>query len=129
MYRTSAWLLGLASLAGTASAQAAQVEREAFFEAKIRPVLADTCFKCHGGAKTSHGLRVDSRAALLEGGESGPALKPGDPDGSLLLQAMRHAKGDLRMPPGKKLPEHVLNDFATWIKQGAVWPQGVAKKA
>src|SRR5438105_2342424 len=100
MDRTSAWLLALAWLSGaTSSAQTPQAEPEAFFEARIRPVLADTCFKCHGGAKTSHGLRVDSRAALLEGGESGPALKPGDPDGSLLLRAMRHAAADLRMPP------------------------------
>jgi hypothetical protein len=129
MDRTIGWLAALIWFNGAASAQAPQAEREAFFEAKIRPVLADMCFKCHGGAKVSHGLRVDSRAALLEGGESGPALKPGDPDGSLLLQAMRHAKAELRMPPGKKLPDHVLNDFATWIKQGAIWPQGSAKKA
>src|SRR5271170_6759668 len=85
---------------------------EAFFEAKVRPVLAEICFKCHGGARTSGGLRVDARAALLKGGKHGPALVPGAPDGSLLLQAMRHAHDDLRMPPGKKLPDHVLNDFA-----------------
>jgi cytochrome c553 len=102
---------------------------EAFFEAKIRPVLAATCFKCHGGAKTSHDLRVDSREALLRGGENGPALKPGDPERSLLLQAMRHGKGELKMPPDRKLPDHVVADFATWIKNGAVWPKGVAAKA
>src|SRR5580700_8261436 len=102
---------------------------EAFFEAKIRPVLAETCFKCHGGAKTSHDLRVDSREALLTGGENGPALKPGDPDGSMLLQAMRHSSGDLKMPPDRKLPDHVVADFAAWIKHGAVWPTGAAAKA
>jgi hypothetical protein len=102
---------------------------EAFFEAKIRPVLAETCFKCHGGAKTSHDLRVDSRAALLRGGENGPALKPGDPDRSLLMQALRHNPGDLKMPPDRKLPDHVLADFAAWIRNGAAWPQGATAKA
>ena len=81
------------------------------------------------GAKTSHGLRLDSRAALLEGGESGPALKLGNPDQSLLLQAMRYTHPELRMPPDKKLPDHVLKDFATWIKQGAPWPKGAAAQA
>jgi hypothetical protein len=110
-------------------AQTANPDAEAFFEGKIRPVLAATCFKCHGGAKTSQGLRVDTRSALLKGGESGPALRPGDPDGSLLLQAMRHAKDDLRMPPDKKLPEHVLKDFAAWIKKGALWPAKSSAKS
>src|SRR5438477_3399726 len=108
MQRMSAVLL-LILTGGAVPAQTPQAEQEAFFEAKIRPVLAGTCFKCHGGAKTSQGLRVDSRAALITGGESGPALKPGDPDGSLLLHALRHTKDELRMPPGQKLPNHVLN--------------------
>src|SRR5258708_31577270 len=85
---------------------------EAFFEAKIRPVLSASCFKCHGGEKVSNKLRVDSRAALLKGGRSGPALVPGQPDKSLLLQAMKHAHDDFKMPPGQKLPAHVVKDFA-----------------
>jgi hypothetical protein len=114
--------------AEVALGQSSRPDDEAFFEARIRPVLADICFKCHGGAKTSHGLRVDSREALLAGGESGAAVKPGDPDGSLMLQAMRHAHVELKMPPGKKLPEHVLQDFNTWIKGGAVWPRTAGSK-
>lgn len=94
---------------------------DTFFELKIRPVLAGTCFKCHGGTKTSAGLRVDSRAALLEGGDSGPALVPKAPEKSLLLAALRH-QGDVKMPPGKKLPEAVAADFERWIKDGAAWP-------
>ncbi len=112
----SAALLTLALIVG----QPAPAD-EAFFEAKIRPVLVESCFKCHGGTKVSNKLRVDSRAALVTGGRSGPALVPGQPDKSLLLQAIRHTHDDLKMPPGQKLPAHVAKDFADWIGQGAVW--------
>jgi hypothetical protein len=128
MFRTAILFLVLI-LPSPAQAQIPKMAQETFFEAKIRPVLADVCFKCHGGAKTSRGLRVDTRGALLQGGESGPAVKPGDPDASLLLQALRHSKDDLRMPPDQKLPDHVLKDFAAWIKQGAFWPQGMMARA
>src|SRR4051794_8098115 len=64
---------------------------EEFFELRVRPVLAGKCVKCHGASKQSGGLRLDSRAALLEGGEGGPAVIPGDPGGSPLVRAVRHA--------------------------------------
>ncbi len=64
---------------------------EAFFELKIRPVLAGTCVKCHGPTKASGGLRLDSREAMLKGGEGGPAVVPGDPKSSRLIQAVEHA--------------------------------------
>lgn len=97
---------------------------ESFFETKIRPVLAAECFKCHGDKKTSHGLRVDSRDALLRGGDSGPALALGEPDRSLLVQALRHSHESVKMPPGKRLPDDVVADFAAWIRRGAPWPRG-----
>jgi hypothetical protein len=125
MLRLVATLALVAFTAGAALGQVTPAD-EAFFETKVRPVLADSCFKCHGGAKTSGGLRVDSRAALVKGGKHGPALVPGAPDASLLLQAMRHSHDELRMPPGQKLPNHVLADFAAWIKHGAPWPQTTA---
>jgi mono/diheme cytochrome c family protein len=97
----------------------AQVE---FFEAKIRPVLFDTCGECHLDDEEG-GLRVDSRERLLAGGESGPALVPGDPDKSLLLQAMRRDPGAPRMPKGDpKLSDEIIAAFTEWIKQGAPWP-------
>jgi len=65
---------------------------------------------------------VDSRAALLKGGESGTALIPGDADKSLLIQALRYAHAEIKMPPDKQLPDKVVADFATWVQQGAVWP-------
>ena len=101
-------------------------DAETFFELKIRPVLADTCFKCHGGKKTSNGLRVDSREALLKGGDSGPALVPGKPDKSLMIQAIRHTGDELKMPPDKKLPEAVVAEFTKWVNDGAIWPKKTA---
>jgi len=99
---------------------------EAFFEKKIRPVLAETCFRCHGGQKTSGQLRVDSVEALSKGGESGPALVPSQPNESLLLKAIRREEGVSAMPPDKPLPPSVIADFETWIKTGAKWPAKVA---
>jgi hypothetical protein len=101
----------------------AQADDEAFFEAKIRPVLVESCLRCHGGKKTSSGLRINSRAALLKGGEHGPGIIPGEPEKSVLVQAIKHTHAELKMPPGTKLPDHVLGDFAAWIKRGAVWPK------
>ncbi len=68
-----------------------------FFEAKIRPVLVNSCFDCHT-ADEKGGLRLDSRERLLKGGDSGPAIVPGNPDASLLMKAVRHAQGVSKMP-------------------------------
>jgi cytochrome c553 len=97
-------------------------DREAFFESRIRPVFVTTCFKCHGGEKTSNHLRVDRRESLIKGGDAGPAIIPGDTAKSLLLRALRYSDDDLKMPPEKKLPEAVIVDFERWIRDGAVWP-------
>ncbi|MBI1309930.1 DUF1553 domain-containing protein [bacterium] len=97
-----------------------------FFEAKIRPVLVQHCYKCHSAsAGMSEGsLLVDSRDGLRTGGDRGPAVVPGKPDESLLLQAIKHADSDLRMPPKReRLPDSVIRDFETWIRRGAVDPR------
>jgi len=104
------------------ASRAAAADKEAFFEARIRPVLHQQCFKCHGGEKTSHGLRMDSREALLKGGESGPAIVSGEPDKSLLIQAIRQTHPDIKMPPKKKLPDTTVADFVAWVSDGADWP-------
>src|SRR4051812_37454045 len=72
-------------------------EQSAFFESKVRPVLADNCYKCHGEKKHAAGLRVDSLAALLTGGDTGPAIVPGDPDKSRLIKAIRYVDEDMQM--------------------------------
>jgi hypothetical protein len=100
---------------------------ETFFETQIRPILAGTCFKCHGGEKVGGGLRVDSREALIKGGESGESVIPGKPDESLLIQAIRHEAGVASMPPGKKLPPETVAALTTWIRSGAHWPEKFEK--
>ncbi|HEY2839693.1 MAG TPA: DUF1549 domain-containing protein, partial [Pirellulales bacterium] len=101
-------------------AQAAD-QTESFFELKIRPLLIAHCVKCHGADKQSGGLRVDSRAALLAGGDSGAAIVPADPTGSLLLKAVRR-EGETQMPPDETLSGEQVADLTTWIRGGAVWP-------
>ena len=71
-----------------------------FFEAQIRPLLVESCFDCHTDDEKG-GLRLDSRARMLKGGESGPAIVPGDPDASLLMKAVRHDDGCLRRCRGQ----------------------------
>ncbi len=93
-----------------------------FFETKIRPVLAEHCYQCHSATSKSvkAGLRVDSRKSLLDGGDSGPAIVPGDPDDSMLLAAIRYE--EYEMPPKGKLPDSVIADFARWLDRSAAWP-------
>ncbi len=78
--------------------------------------------KCHGPTKQSGGLRLDSRASIMEGGDAGPAVVPGEPDKSPLVLAARH-QGDLKMPPKKKLPDPAVESLASWVKMGAPWPE------
>ncbi len=101
----------------------AQAEQIDFFEKHIRPVLIKHCYKCHSAdaKKIRSGLLLDSRDGIRKGGERGPAVVPNDPAASLLLKALRHE--ELQMPPGGKLPDPVIADFVTWIKQGAVDPR------
>ena len=103
---------------------AAEPNATELFETKIRPVLVDVCFKCHGSDKDSGNLRVESRAALLKGGDTSPAIVPNKPAESLLLKALRHTDDDLKMPPDKRLPDETIAAFEAWIAAGAPWPEG-----
>jgi hypothetical protein len=97
-----------------------------FFESRIRPVLSDNCYKCHSvqSEKLKGGLLLDSREGLLKGGDTGPAIVPGNPESSLLIKAVRYTDPDLQMPPkGKQLPESAVSDLVTWIKMGAPDPR------
>ena len=96
-----------------------------FFETKIRPVLSSKCYKCHStkAKKLKGKLFLDSHAATLKGGETGPAVVPGDLDKSLLIEAVRYKNVDLEMPPKKKLSDAEIADFETWVKMGAPWPK------
>jgi hypothetical protein len=94
-----------------------------FFEKRIRPVLTRHCYECHSAASTEvkGGLRLDSRDFIRKGGESGPAVVPGNTEKSLLLDAIRHET--FEMPPDKKLPANVIADFVKWIEAGAADPR------
>jgi hypothetical protein len=119
-----------------ARAGAADSAGLAFFEQKIRPVLAEHCYECHSerAKKLKAGLLLDTKAGWQKGGDSGvPAVVPGKPDESLLLRALRHLD-DLEMPPKKPpLPAAVISDFAAWIAMGAPDPRdgapAVARRA
>jgi cytochrome c553/mono/diheme cytochrome c family protein len=93
-----------------------------FFEANIRPVLFDVCGECHVDDEKG-GLKLDTREGMLQGGDTGPAIVPGDPDKSLLMHVIRRDEGYPRMPKSApKLPDAKIAAFAEWIKAGAPWP-------
>ncbi|MCO6454560.1 MAG: DUF1553 domain-containing protein [Pirellulaceae bacterium] len=94
-----------------------------FFEARIRPMLIKHCYECHSAEsqELKGNLRVDSAAGLRRGGDSGPAVVPGKPEESPLLDALRY--DGFEMPPAGRLPEAIVRDFEQWIKSGAVDPR------
>lgn len=103
---------------GADRGSAAAVE---FFERRVRPILASHCEACHGSKKQESGLRLDSRDAVLTGGDSGPAAVSQAPGKSLILQAIRH-DGDLAMPPETKLAPQQIDAITKWIQLGLPWP-------
>ena len=123
--RSIAAILSMSAAAWSATLGADSAE---FFETKIRPVLASNCYSCHSDSKLG-GLRVDSREALLQGGKSGAAIVPGDPDKSLLIKAVRQTEAKLKMPMGGKLKDTEVEDLVAWVKAGATWPEAAKAPA
>jgi len=99
------------------------------FTARVLPLLELRCISCHGPDKVKGGLRMDTREALLKGGENGPAVVPGKPSDSLLLQAVMHSKKDLEMPPKEKLTTNDIAVLEKWITDGAPWPNSAVISA
>src|SRR6516164_108031 len=97
----------------------------AFFEKSIRPVLVKECYSCHAttAKKIRGGLTLDTRDSIRKGGDTGPAVVPGDVKKSLLLKALKHVQDDLKMPPEKKLSDEVIANFEKWIAMGAPDPR------
>ncbi len=110
---------------GAEFVSAPTAEQVAFFESKIRPVLVEQCYKCHSAQaeKIKGGLVLDSRAGVVKGGDTGAAIAPGDPDASLLIQAVRHLDENVAMPPKKKLPPEQIAALEEWVKMGAPDPR------
>ncbi len=117
-------LAAVAALTGVAIDRASASEPDpaqvSFFEKEVRPVLAENCFKCHGEAKQKGGLRLDSLAAMVQGGDSGPAVVPGELEESLLVEAVNYE--GLEMPPGGKLGDAQRAVLTRWVEMGAPWP-------
>ena len=95
-----------------------------FFESNVRPVLVEHCFQCHSAKAKSlkGGLRLDSFDAMRRGGDTGPAVVPGDVEASLLVRAVKYDDDVLRMPPKGKLPETSVSALVQWVREGAVGP-------
>ena len=125
--RARRWL-GYLAAAGIAITTAAPVAAasptaaEDSFEIHARPLLVAHCIRCHGETKQEAGLNLATRAGILAGGDSGPAVVPGDPGASLLLEALRYES--FEMPPTGKLDDAVIDGIEQWIAAGAAWPAG-----
>ncbi|MCB1211251.1 MAG: DUF1549 domain-containing protein, partial [Verrucomicrobiales bacterium] len=108
-------------------------EREAarFFEKDVRPILVNRCYECHSKTKQKGGLRVDHVGYLKTGGDTGPALIPGAPEKSPMIEAIHYTDEDFQMPPknnGGKIPDAEIATLEKWIKMGAPWPEDAAHK-
>ncbi len=114
----AAWM----QLACRSKAQDAATPEADFFERQIRPLLVENCHACHGPEQQKGGLRLDSRAGVLAGGDSGPAVVPGQPQQSLLIEAVKY-EGDIKMPPKGRLNQMQIEALVRWVAEGAVWPE------
>jgi hypothetical protein len=118
-----AFALSTATAVHADSPESAGIE---FFEKRIRPLLVESCYSCHSQSSDKGykgGLLLDVREGLLKGGDSGPAIVPGNPDASLLIKAVRHSDENLQMPPKKKLAAEQIAALEEWVRLGAPDPR------
>lgn len=121
-------LLAALTLFGLPLMAADSPEALRFFEMKVRPLLANECFECHGTEKHKGGLRLDHLDFILKGGETGPALVSGKPEESLMVEAIRRSNEELEMPPKKTLDPEQVEVIEKWVAMGAPWPAETAEK-
>lgn len=119
VFRNCAAIVLMAALGMPADAIGPEEE---FFEREVRPLLIEKCAECHSEEESSGGLRLDSRSALIKGGDSGPAIVPGKTSQSLLIKAVRR-EGDLEMPPDEQLSDDQVAVLTRWVEIGAPWPE------
>jgi len=93
---------------------------ECFFDTRVAPILTRRCLACHNQELKNGGISFQDRDSLVIGGSRGPAIVPGKPEASRLIDTLRH-DGDIQMPPGPKLPSKEIGILTEWIKRGAVW--------
>lgn len=114
--------VGLASGPASAAVPGPDEDDLVFFESRVRPLLVEKCERCHGPTEQKGALRLDSRVGWETGGDRGPAIEPGDPDASLVIQAVRHAD-DVKMPPDRPLAETEVATLVEWVRRGAPDPR------
>ncbi len=113
-----------------ASAQAkATPDQVEFFEKSIRPILSAKCYECHSDKEQKSKLRLDHISLVLQGGERGPAVVPGDPEKSNLVKAIEYLDAKLQMPPKTMLEDDEIDLLIEWVKMGAPWPDEPAPTA
>src|SRR6185503_8211725 len=127
----SAAIAGGIAIAVPAPAKGPQLTKAQsdFFETKVRPLLSDRCYKCHSAdaQKVKGNLFLDTREGCLKGGDTGPAVVPGNPNASLLIKAITYKEADLQMPPkGDKLSDSEIETLTQWVKMGAPDPRSSA---
>ena len=91
-----------------------------YFDERVAPILTRRCLGCHNAELMNGGVSFTDRASLLKGGQRGPAIVPGRPEASVMIQALRH-EGQLQMPPGPVLPGKEVKVLTEWVRRGAVW--------
>ena len=121
-----ALMLGL-TRHGSLPADEVPVDDAKFFRDEVFPLLKESCHRCHGEKQQKSGLRLDSRDAVLKGGQNGPAIVPKKPDESLLMKVLEYS-GDIQMPPDAKLEDDKIEIFKKWIERDAPWPAEPKKK-
>ena len=121
--------LVFAAALGVCGAGWSDEPREEHFVRNVRPLLISRCLACHGPDAQEGGLRLDSRALAVKGGERGPAIVPEQPDKSLLIRAVRHEHEKYAMPPKEKLAASDIALLERWIKDGAFWPEKTTASA
>lgn len=128
--RIPAWLLSLTCVTLVPPGSASASTGIEFFEKHIRPLLVERCYECHSeqAGKSKGGLLLDTRAGWLVGGDSGPAIKPGKPDESLLIEAVRYHNQDMQMPPKGALSKAEIAALEKWVAIGAPDPRAGAAK-
>ena len=121
-------LSGMLSATCSEDTKTATPEQIAFFEQKVQPLLTANCNECHGDKKAKGALRLNSRQAMLKGGQQGPAINSAHFEQSLLLEMISYKDDDHQMPPKAKLPPALAEILTQWVKMGAPWPVGNAPK-
>ncbi len=124
------YLVTLFGVSRQAAAEGTQLDLTSpeFFEQKIKPLLTETCYECHGEKKQESGLRLDSYAAFTRGADTGPIVVPGEPDASRMVAAIRYS-GEIKMPPDMKLFPEEIDLLTEWVRAGAHWPHDATEAA